>query len=256
MADAVEVIRSAVLEGIPHGFLGRRGGVSEGTVAGLNVGLGAGDDEAAVSANRGLAVAHVLPGARLATVCQVHSAAAVTVVEPWPMAARPQADAMATNRPGVLLGIVTADCAPVLLADRAARVVGAAHAGWRGAEGGVLEAAVSEMEKLGAKRDRIVAAIGPTIAQSSYEVDDAFRSRMLRNDPLNLQFFAAGAPGHCQFDLPAYVAHRLKLLGIHRIDDLGLDTYSDPARFYSFRHATHQGEANYGRQFSLIGLAP
>ena len=251
MADVVEVIRSDLLAGIPHGFLGRLGGVSQGVVSGLNVGHGAGDDADAVAENRRRAVAAVLPGARLATVYQVHSADAVTVVRPWPDADRPRADAMASDRPGVLLGIVTADCAPVLLADVDAGVVGAAHAGWRGAHGGVIESAIGEMVGLGAVRGRIVAAIGPAIAQPSYEVDDAFRGQFAHADGA---FFAPGRPGRCQFDLAGYAAARLARAGVRRIDRLGLDTYPDETRFYSYRRATHRGEPNYGRQISLIGL--
>ncbi len=236
---------------MPHGFLGRRGGVSEGVVAGLNVGHGAGDDAEAVAENRRRAVAAVLPGAALTTVYQVHSADAVTVVRPWPQAERPRADAMATDRPGVLLGIVTADCAPVLLADAAAGVVGAAHAGWRGAHGGVIEAVVGEMVGLGALRERIVAAVGPAIAQPSYEVDDAFRARFSEADE---PFFARGRSGRWQFDLEGYAAARLARAGVEKVERLGLDTYPDTARFYSYRRATHRGEANYGRQISLIGL--
>jgi YfiH family protein len=247
----VEVIRSQALAGVAHGFLGRRGGVSRGVVAGLNVGHGAGDDSEAVAENRRRAVAAVLPGAALATVYQVHSADAVTVVRPWPDAGRPRADALATDRPGVLLGVVTADCAPILLADTEAGVVGAAHAGWRGAHGGVLEAVVGEMVGLGAARERIAAAIGPAIAQASYEVDDAFRARFTAADePL----FAPGRPGHWQFDLAGYAAARLERAGIAAVDRLGLDTYPDDERFFSYRRATHRGEPAYGRQISLIGL--
>jgi YfiH family protein len=251
LADGIEVIRSSGLGAVPHGFLGRSGGVSEGGLAGLNVGHGAGDEADAVAENRRRAVASVLPGAALATVYQVHSADAVTVVRPWPHAERPHADAMATDRPGVLLGVVTADCAPVLLADAQAGVVGAAHAGWRGALGGVLESVVGEMTGLGAERDRIVAAIGPAIAQPSYEVDEAFRANF---GPADEGFFAPGRAGHRQFDLERYAAARLERAGIRRIDRLGLDTYSAPERFYSYRRATHRGEPNYGRQISLIGL--
>jgi YfiH family protein len=251
LADGVEVIRAAALEGIPHGFLGRRGGVSQGIVSGLNVGHGAGDEVDAVAENRRRAVAAVLPGAALATVYQVHSADAVSVVRAWPHAERPRADAMASDRPGVLLGIVTADCAPVLLADAAAGVVGAAHAGWRGAHGGVLEAVVGEMVGLGAERARIVAAIGPAIAQASYEVDDAFRRQFGETDG---EFFAPGRRGHWQFDLEGYAAARLRRAGVGAVEGLGLDTYPDADRFYSYRRATHRGEPNYGRQISLIGL--
>lgn len=251
MTDAVEVIRAAALSATPHGFLGRRGGASEGVVSGLNVGHGADDDPAAVAENRARAVAAVLPGAALATVYQVHSADAVTVVRPWPHAERPRADAMATDRPGVLLGVVTADCAPVLLADAAAGVVGAAHAGWRGAQAGVLEAVVGEMTGLGATRERIVAAIGPAIAQPSYEVDPAFRARFGDADEA---FFAPGRAGRWQFDLAGYAAARLTRAGVSRVERLGLDTYAEPDRFFSYRRARHRGEAAYGRQISLIGL--
>ena len=251
LREAVEVIRSEVLAGIPHGFLGRRGGVSEGVVAGLNVGLGAGDDGEAVAENRRRAVEAVLPGGGLATVYQVHSPVAVTVTEPWPQADRPRADAMASDRPGVLLGIVTADCAPVLLADREAGVIGAAHAGWRGAHGGVLEAVAAEMEGLGARRERIAAAIGPAIAQPSYEVGEDFRDQFAPDDA---PFFAAGRDGHLQFDLAGYVARRLLRAGIGTVESLGLDTYPDDKRFFSYRRATHHGEPTYGRQISLIGL--
>lgn len=251
MAEQPEVIRARALAGVAHGFLGRRGGVSTGLVAGLNVGLGAGDDDGAVTENRARAVAAVLPGAALATVYQVHSADAVTVIRPWPNPERPRADAMATDRPGVLLGVVTADCAPILLADAGAGVIGAAHAGWRGAHGGVIEAVVGEMVGLGAARERIVAAIGPAIAQPSYEVDEAFRTRFAERDEA---FFAPGRAGHWQFDLAGYAAARLAGAGVGTIERLGLDTYADPERFFSFRRATHRDEPAYGRQISLIGL--
>lgn len=256
MADGVEVNRAAALDGLAHGFLGRRGGVSTGLVAGLNVGLGAGDDAAAVQANRRLAAEAVLPGARLATVYQVHSADCVTVTEPWADADRPHADALVTDRPGLLLGVVTADCAPVLFADHSAGIVGAAHAGWKGAIGGVTDATIAAMEALGAQRTRMVAAVGPCIAQPSYEVDAGFRAQFCAAEPSNAQFFGAGrAEDRFQFDLEGYVAHRLECAGIAAVARLGLDTYAAPARFYSFRRATHCNEPTYGRQFSLIGIA-
>jgi YfiH family protein len=250
----VEVNRAAALGNIPHGFLGRRGGVSEGVCAGLNVGLGSGDDRAAVQANRDRAVAAVAPGARLVTVHQIHSAIAVPVTGPWPDDARPQADALVTNRPGLVLGILTADCTPVLFADATAGVVGAAHAGWKGAIGGVVEATIAEMEKLGAARDRIAAAVGPTIARKSYEVDENFLRRFAEQDPENERFFSQGREGHHQFDLEGYVVARLADAGLARIEALGEDTYSQPDRFYSFRRATHRSEPDYGRQISLIAL--
>lgn len=248
----VEVVWADVLEGIPHGFLGRRGGVSRGIVSGLNVGFGAEDDPEAVAINRACAAAAVLPGARLVSVHQVHSPDCVIVEEPWDEVARPVADALVTARPGLLLGIVTADCAPVLFADREAGVVGAAHAGWRGAHGGVIEATVAAMESLGARPQRIAAAVGPAIAQASYEVGEDFRANFGAADA---RFFVPGTPGHYQFDLEAYVISRLAAAGVGMIEGLGLDTYADEDRFYSFRRSTHRQEPNYGRQFSLIGLA-
>lgn len=251
MADPVEVIRADGLAGVPHGFLGRRGGVSQGTIAGLNVGHGAKDDSEAVAENRRRAVEAVLPGARLVTVYQVHSPEVVEVRAPWPDDERPRADAMVTNRPGLLLGIVTADCAPVLFADHTAGVVGAAHAGWRGAQGGILENTLAAMERLGAERSRIEAVIGPAIAQESYEVDAAFREKFASDDD---KFFAPGREGHWQFDLEAYICRRLDKAGLVLWEPLGLDTYADDTRFFSYRRATHRGEPTYGRQFSLIGL--
>jgi YfiH family protein len=249
----VEVLRADVLEGVRHGFFGRRGGVSKGLVSGLNVGLGADDDAGDVARNRALAVEAVVPGARLVTVYQVHSPTCVVAGE-WDDAHRPHADALVTDRPGVVLGIVTADCAPILLADREAGVVGAAHAGWKGAFGGVAEATVEAMVALGARRERIAAAIGPCIAQASYEVDEGFHAGFLARDEGHARFFASGREGHWQFDLEAFVAHRLELAGVGRIEPLNRDTYADEQGFFSFRRATHRGEATYGRQFSLIAL--
>lgn len=248
----VEALRSAALDGVAHGFLTRAGGVSRGAVEGLNCGFGADDDPAAIAENRRRAAEAVLPGAALVGLHQVHSPNVVRVTEPWGDTARPSADALVTDQAGVLLGVLTADCAPVLLADREAGVIGAAHAGWRGAHGGVVAETVRAMEELGAERARIAAAIGPCIAQASYEVSDAFRAEF---DEADAHFFAPGAPGHWQFDLPGYVAKRLEQAGVGRIDVLAHDTYADHARFYSFRRATHRGEATYGRHLSLIGRA-
>lgn len=255
MADSVEVNRAEVLNGIRHGFLGRRGGVSTGEVAGLNVGHGCGDDPALVAENRRRAAEAVAPGARLVTVYQVHSPDCVTVDDsPWSEEARPHADALVTDRPGLVLGILTADCAPVLFADREAGVIGAAHAGWKGAVAGVTDRTVEAMEALGADRSRIVAAVGPCIAQASYEVDDAFRERFVGEDAANARFFAQGRTGHWQFGLEAYVAARLLAAGIAGVEELGLDTYASPERFFSFRRATHRAEPAYGRQIALISL--
>lgn len=246
-----EALHAAVLAGVPHGFMTRRGGVSTGAAAGLQCGFGADDDPAAVRENRRLAGSAVLPGAAMVGVHQIHSPDVVTLVEPWSDDARPHADALVTAKSGMLLAIVTADCAPILLADREAGVVGAAHAGWRGAHGGVIENTVEAMIGLGAARERIAAAIGPCIAQASYEVDEGFRAQFAEEDA---RFFAPGAPGHWQFDLPGYVAARLDRAGVGQVEALGCDTYADPARFYSYRRATHRGEANYGRLISLVGL--
>jgi YfiH family protein len=250
----VEVIRAANLGPLPHGFLGRRGGVSTGELAGLNVGYGSGDDRQAIDENRRRAIAAVLPGADLTTVHQVHSADAVYALQPWPQDQRPHADAIVTDRPGLLLGILTADCAPVLLADAEAGVIGAAHAGWRGALAGVTDATIAAMEELGAKRERISAAVGPCIAQPSYEVDEGFRTRFIETDLATSRFFTEGPWGKPHFDLPGYVARRLTSAGIAEVESLNLDTYAEAERFYSYRRATHGGEADYGRQASLIGL--
>ena len=250
----MEVLRSRALAGVAHGFLGRRGGVSEGVCAGLNVGLGSGDDPERIRANRRLAVDSVRAGAELATLHQIHSADALYVATAYPDDARPRADAMVTDRPGLVLGILTADCAPVLLADRQAGVVGAAHAGWKGALGGVVEATVAEMERLGADRARIAAAVGPCIARRSYEVDDGFLRRFGEADPEHERFFAPGREGHHQFDLEGFVLSRLAESGLTRIEAMGEDTYSQPERFFSYRRATHRGEPAYGRQIGLISL--
>jgi len=251
----LDIVRAAALGDIPHGFFGRRGGVSTGAVAGLNCGLGSGDDPRSVETNRRMAADAILPGAPLASVHQIHSRTAVIVTAAAPYAKRPQADALVTDRPGLLLGIVTADCAPVLLADAEACVVGAVHAGWRGAVAGVTDQVVAAMISLGARIDRIAAAVGPCIARASYEVDHDFAARLLAEDPDNERFVAEGHGGKPHFDLEAYVAARLAAAGIGRIETVGLDTYALEDRFYSYRRSTHRIEPTYGRQLSLIGLA-
>ena len=248
----VDPIRASALRDVAHGFLGRRGGVSTGDYASLNVGLGSPDLPEAMAANRRRAVEAVAPGAALVTCHQVHSADVVTVTEP--LHERPEGDALVTDRPGLLLGVLTADCAPVLLADPEAGVVGAAHAGWKGALAGVTDRTLDAMEALGAQRDRVVAAIGPCIAQASYEVDHVFRSRFMDADEANVGFFASGEAGRHQFDLEGYVAHRLRAAGVAEVEPLGLDTYADEERFFSYRRAMHRGEPGYGRQIALIGL--
>ena len=227
MADSREVIRAASLAGVPHGFLTAEAPAGEPDPN------------------------PIVPGGELILLKQVHSSFALAVGAPFEQDERPEADALVTATPGLVLGIVTADCAPVLLADRAAGVIGAAHAGWRGALGGVLEAVVEEMEALGAHREDISAAIGPTIAVESYEVDDAFRARFTPGDG---RFFAPGREGHWYFDLEGYVEARLDAMGVGMVECLGLDTYAGEGRFHSYRRATHRGEPTYGRQYSLIGL--
>jgi len=251
----LDITRSPLLEGVTHGFLGRAGGVSDGIYSGLNIGLGSDDDRDAIMENRRRATEGVLPGSELVTVHQIHSADVVTVTGPLPLDQRPQADAMVTDRPNLLLGILTADCVPVLFHDAKAGVIGAAHAGWKGALAGVTDNVLTAMEKLGADRGDIACAIGPCIAQLSYEVDAAFRTRFLDSDPANELFFAAGKPGHFQFDIESYVAARLQDAGAVGVDKLGLDTYVHEDRYYSYRRSCHRGEPGYGRQISLIGMA-
>jgi len=248
------VTRAISLGQFPHGFLGRRGGISVGECAGLNVGFGSNDDREAIAGNRRLAIAALLPEAELATVHQVHSAAVVVADAPWPQDARPRADGLVTDRPNLLIGILTADCAPVLFADHKAVVVGAAHAGWRGALAGVTDATIEAMERLGARRERIHAAVGPCIAQPSYEVDEALRARFLDADGENARLFVPGPAGKPHFDLEGYVVHRLIAAGVGEVEELNLDTYAEADRFFSFRRATHRGEADYGRQLSAIAI--
>ena len=247
------MIRAAALGDMPHGFLGRRGGVSIGAYAGLNVGIGSDDDATAIAENRLRATKAILPGALLITPYQIHGADCVTVLSAIE-GLRPSADALVTDRPGLALGILTADCAPVLMADRDAGVVGIAHAGWKGALAGVTDTTLLAMQSLGAQRERIVAAIGPCIARASYEVDTGFRRRFEQADPANERFFVDCRDGHAQFDLEAYAAHRLAAAGVTRIETLGLDTYADADRFFSYRRATHRDEPGYGRQMSIIGV--
>lgn len=253
--DAVDFLTVPALAGVRHGFCTRRGGVSAGLYASLNVGLGSQDDAAAVRENRHRAVAAVAPGAALVTLHQVHSATVIPVTALFADAARPHADAMVTATPGLALGILTADCAPILLADAAAGVIGAAHSGWKGALADIGPATVAAMVALGARADHIVAAIGPTIAQRSYEVDSGFRDRFCAADPAHEAFFREGKPGHCQFDLEGFIAARLANAGVRTVVAMGVDTYPDATRWFSFRRTTHAGEPDYGRQLSVIALA-
>ncbi|MGA1809882.1 MULTISPECIES: peptidoglycan editing factor PgeF [Sphingobium] len=250
----IELLRAPALGDVPHGFAGRQGGVSTGVCAGLNVGLGSEDDRLAILRNRDLARDALLPGATLVTVRQVHSPDVVTVTAPIAEDERPEADAMVTRTPGLILGILTADCVPVLFADREAGVIGAAHAGWKGAISGVTDRTIAAMEMLGATRAGIACAIGPCIGRASYEVTLDFAERFERDDADNARFFSAGRAGHCQFDIAAYVASRLQAAGIGRISLLDEDTYSQADRFFSYRRSCHAQEGDYGRQISMIAL--
>jgi polyphenol oxidase len=254
MTGAIDATCSQALDRFPHAFLGRTGGVSGGLYQSLNVGLGSNDDPAAVKENRARAVAAAMPGAALITAFQIHSADVISVTGPE-TEERPRGDALVTDRPGLLLGILTADCVPVLFADAAAGVVGAAHAGWKGALAGITDATIAAMEALGAQRDRIVAAIGPCIGRASYEVRDDFVLRFSDADRDNERFFTSGRAGHQFFDIEAYTVHRLARAGIAWIDAKGLDTVTNADRFFSYRRATLAGESDYGRQISLIGIA-
>jgi YfiH family protein len=247
----------AGLTGIRHGFFTRQGGVSDGIFASLNCGLGSGDDPEHVRENRArVAGAIGLDPGRLVTPYQVHGTTTLTVTAPWGADQRPKADALVTKAPGIAIAVGVADCTPVLLADPEARVIGAAHAGWRGAFDGILESAVEAMEGIGARRGRIVAAIGPTISKVAYEVGPEFVARFEAADPANRHFFRpAERAGHAYFDLPGYVAARLEHLGLAVVEDLHHCTYTDEARFFSFRRATHRGEKDYGRLLAAISLA-
>ena len=247
-------VTAPTLDDVAHGFFGRRGGVSDGDLASLNCGLGSSDDPALIAENRRRVADAVLPGAALTGLYQVHGNRCVIVDSETDLAARPEADALATRTPGILLGILTADCVPVLFADREAGVVGAAHAGWKGAIAGVTDATLDAMESLGARRANIAVAIGPCIARASYEVDEAFVARFVSDDPANEHFFAAGKPGHAMFDIAAYVAARLAAAGVTRIAIGGQDTYAQAQDYFSYRRACHKGEDTYGRQLSVIGL--
>ncbi len=245
----------AALPGIRHGFFTREGGVSAGIYASLNCGVGSQDERALVMENRArVATALGADPDRLAAPYQVHSADTVVVAAAWPAGKGPKADALVTDRPGIALAVGTADCGPVLLADAEAGVVGAAHAGWRGARAGILESAIAAMETRGARRERIVATLGPTISQRNYEVGPELVSSFLADEPANARFFRPSQrEGHSLFDLPGYIVARLAAAGVAAAS-LDLCTYADPERFFSFRRTTHRGEADYGRQLSAIVL--
>ena len=252
MPTTLEIITSDALAP-RHGFFTRKGGASSGIFAGLNCGTGSSDQTEAVAINRArVAEAMGVGPEALVTVHQVHSARALAVT--GPLSIRPEADALVTATPGVLLAVLTADCQPVLFADAEAGVIGAAHAGWRGAVDGVLEATVEAMEGVGAKRSRISAVIGPTISQAAYEVGPEFLDRFRAEDEASTRFFANGLGDRLLFDLPKYELHRLRQAGVGHAEWTGHCTYRDPARFYSFRRTTHAGEADYGRLIATIRL--
>lgn len=253
--NALPVLTSpllADLAGVRHAFFTRRGGISTGVYASLNVGLGSNDDQAAVGENRRRCAAHFgAPPEALMTAYQIHSASVFSVSRPW-TDDRPQGDGVATATPGLVCGALAADCAPVLLADAQARVVAAAHAGWKGALGGVVEATVAAMVGLGARTERIVAAVGPCIGPESYEVGPEFRERF---EAVGAgRFFGAAAGDRLRFDLPAFVLDRLARAGVRRAEWIGCDTCPDEARFFSNRRAFKRGEPDYGRLLSAIAL--
>ena len=245
------------LPGIAHAFFTRSGGVSEGVYDSLNGGVGSRDAPEAVAENRArMAAALGVPPDRLAVPYQVHSPDAIVITAPWASDARPRCDGVVTATPGLALGVTGADCGMILFADPEARVVGAAHAGWKGALNGVIEATVAAMERLGAKREAVTAALGPCIAQESYEVGPEFVAAFARAGEATERFFVPSSrPSHAMFDLKAYIAERAARARVGRFEDLRLDTYADEARFFSYRRTTHRREADYGRLVSAIALA-
>jgi len=254
------VILADILDepGIQHGFFTRIGGVSSGLFSSLNCGFGSGDQAEKVAENRARAAeALEVDAERLVTCYQIHSAEIVEVEAPWRREQAPRADGMVTTVPGIALGVLAADCAPVLFADAEARVVGACHAGWRGALGGVVEATLAAMRNRGARLDRIAAAVGPCIGKASYEVGPEFPAPFLADAPENAQFFvAAPRPGHSLFDLAGYVLSRLRRSGVARLAHTGGDTLAGEDRFFSYRRATLRHERDYGRLISAIALDP
>ena len=246
----------SAIPGLRHAFFTREGGVSGGIYEGLNGGLGSGDDAAAVAENRRRMAAQmgVAPD-RFLSLHQIHSPDAVVATGPW-SGDKPRADALVTRTEGLAIGVTAADCGPILFVDPAARVIGAAHAGWKGALTGIIESTVDAMEKLGADRSGVVAAIGPLIRQHSYEVGSEFVERFLDVDAGNAAYFIpAHRAGHLMFDLAGYIRMRLENAGVLMIDDIGIDTYSDE-RFYSYRRSVHRKEPDYGRHVHAIALEP
>jgi YfiH family protein len=252
----LQAVSLSALAGVRHAFFTRDGGVSDGIYASLNGGPGSDDAPARVAENRSrMAAALGVAPDRLLTAHQIHSPDVVIIDQPWEPQERPRADAIVTRARGLAIGITTADCGPVLLADAAAGVIGAAHAGWRGAATGVLEATIAAMERCGADRGRMVVALGPMIRQPNYEVGPEFVTRFKADDGANERFFQLSSrPGHALFDLPGYIAARLAAAGIRRVEDLGHCTYDDATRFFSYRRSTHRSEPDYGRHINAIAL--
>ncbi len=252
-------IKALSLENIPglaHGFFTREGGISEGIYASLNCGLGSRDERTRVLENRRRVAQHLgASDTQLLTCHQIHSAQAQIVTRPWGPEANPKVDALVTATPGLAVAVLAADCAPILLADPDARVIGATHAGWRGALGGILEATIAAMERLGAKREHIRAALGPCIGPGAYEVGEEFEASFLSADPANARFFHRPGPiARARFDLPDYVIHRLEQAGLGAIERATQCTYLHDALFFSYRRTTHHKEPDYGRQISAIVL--
>jgi polyphenol oxidase len=256
MTATLQAHTLARLAGVRHAFFTRAGGVSGGVYESLNAGIGSDDAPQKVAENRArMAAAMGVPSQRFLTCYQIHSPEAVVAVAPWGADARPRADAIVTAVPGLAIGISTADCGPVLFADAQARVIGAAHAGWRGALAGVTDSTIVAMERLGAARARIVAALGPMIRQPNYETGTDLKDRFVAADPANARFFRPAArDGHFMFDLAGYVVARLAAAGIGTIEDIDACTYADADRFFSYRRMTHRGEADYGRHVNAIVL--
>ena len=256
--EAIEAPELTGLDGVRHAFFTRQGGTSDGLYASLNCGFGSNDDRANVAENRARAAAAIDAGsAALVTAYQVHGIDVVVVKTPWPPGEAPRADGMVTICPGIALGVLTADCAPVLFADREHAIIGACHAGWRGALAGIVEATVAAMERLGARRDDIGAAVGPCIGCASYEVGAEFPQPFLDQDEANRKFFtAAGRAGHFMFDLEGYVHARVGDAGVAGAGRAGLDNYAEPHRLFSYRRATLRGEPDFGRGLSAIVLGP
>jgi YfiH family protein len=245
----------SAIPGLRHAFFTRDGGVSDGIYAGLNAGIGSQDDPANVAENRRrMAEQMGVAPARFLTLYQTHSPEAVVATGPWQGTSRPRGDAIVTRTAGLAIGVTAADCGPILLVDPTARVIGAAHAGWKGALTGILESTIAAMEKLGAERSGTVAAIGPLIRQHSYEVGDEFVERFIAADAENTLYFVPSArEGHAMFDLAGFIRMRLENAGVLMIDDIGVDTYSDE-RFYSYRRSVHRDEPDYGRHVHAIVL--